>query len=113
MALAFEAFVMFFATLVAFGLKIADPGLVWGFGLSISLVTILLPAVLGKPGGYAIGWGLQVIALILSILLTIANPAGWVCILIATLFFGLWGWAMIAGFTIDKARTAFEKLNVS
>lgn len=113
MALAFEAFVMFFSTLVAFGLKIADPGLVWGFGLSLSLVTILLPAVLGKPGGYAIGWGLQVVALILAILLTIANPAGWVCILIAALFFGLWGWAMVAGFTIDKARTAFEKLNVS
>ena len=112
MALAFESFVIFFATLVAFGLKIAEPGLVWGFGLGMSLVAILLPAVLGKPGGYAIGWALQVLALVLSIVLTIANPAGWVCVLISVLFFGLWGWAMVAGFTIDKARTAFEKLNV-
>jgi hypothetical protein len=111
MALAFEAFVIFFATLVAFGLKIAEPALVWGFGLGLSLVTILLPAVLGKPGGYAIGWVLQIVALTLSIVLTVANPAGWVCIVIAALFFGLWGWAMAAGFTIDKARTAFEKLN--
>jgi hypothetical protein len=109
MALAFEAFVIFFATLVAFGLKLADPALVWSFGLGMSVFSILLPAVLGKPGGYQLGWALQALALGLSISLTIANPAGWVCIIISVMFVGLWGWAMIAGYTIDKARTAFEK----
>ncbi len=109
MALAFEAFVIFFATLVAFGLKLAEPALVWGFGLGMSIFAILLPAVLGKRGGYQLGWALQALALGLSIDLTIANPAGWVCIIISVIFVGLWGWAMVAGFTIDKARAAFEK----
>ena len=109
MALAFESFVIFFATLVAFGLKIADPALVWGFGLGMSVFAILLPAILGKRGGYQLGWALQALALALSIGLAIANPAGWVCIIISVIFVGLWGWAMIAGFTIDKARAAFEK----
>lgn len=109
MALAFESFVIFFATLVAFGLKMADPALVWGFGLGMSVVAILLPAILGKRGGYQLGWALQALALALSIVLAIANPAGWVCIILSVIFVGLWGWAMIAGFTIDKARAAFEK----
>jgi len=41
MILAFEAFVVFFGTLVAFGLKIAEPQLVWGssqLSLSVFLV---------------------------------------------------------------------------
>ena len=77
MALAFEAFVIFFATLVAFGLKLAPPALVWGFGLGMSVFAILLPAILGKRGGYQLGWALQALALGLSIGLAIANPAGW------------------------------------
>ena len=109
MALAFESFVIFFATLVAFGLKLAEPGVVWGFGLGMSVFAILLPAILGKRGGYILGWALQALALALSIVLTVANPAGWVCVIIAIIFVGLWGWAMVAGFTIDKARAAFEK----
>jgi len=109
MALAFESFVIFFATLVAFGLKLADPAVVWGFGLGMAVFAILLPALLGKPGGYILGWALQALALALSIVLTVANPAGWVCVIIAVIFVGLWGWAMVAGFTIDKARAAFEK----
>ena len=109
MALAFESFVIFFATLVAFGLKLAEPGVVWGFGLGMSVFAILLPALLGKPGGYILGWALQILALGLSTALAIANPAGWVCVVISVIFVGLWGWAMVAGFTIDKARAAFEK----
>jgi len=111
MALAFESFVIFFATLVAYGLKLADPAVVWGYGLGLAVLAILLPAVLGKPGGYLLGWALQAAVLAISVVLTVANAAAWVCILIALCFVGLWGWAMIAGFTIDKARAAFEKQN--
>ncbi len=113
MALAFESFVIFFATLVAFGLKMADPALVWGFGLGLAIFTILLPAVLGKRGGYQLGWAVQALALVLSVVLAFANPAGWVFVIISVIFVGLWGWAMVAGFTIDKARIAFENSQIS
>lgn len=100
MLLAFQSFVMFFATLVAFGLKVADPRAVWAVGLSLSLLLILTPAILGKPGSYVWGWTLQV----LSLLTGIWVPLMW---LVGVIFLGLWAWGMIAGGTIDKAREVF------
>jgi predicted membrane protein len=103
MILAFEAFVVFFGTLVAFGLKIAEPQLVWGFGLAFSAVLILTPGYLGRKGSYIFAWALQVLLLVVSFFIP------WMLI-IAIIFVGLFGWAMIAGATIDLARKA--KANV-
>ena len=97
--LAFESFVVFFGTLVAFGLKVADPATVWGFGLAFSGVLILTPGYLGKKGSYWFAWALQVLLLVVSFFVP------WM-LLIAIIFVGLWGWAMIAGGTIDLARKA-------
>ncbi len=97
--LAFESFVVFFGTLVAFGLKVADPATVWGFGLAFSAVLILTPGYLGKKGSYWFAWALQVLLLVVSFFVP------WM-LLIAIIFVGLWGWAMIAGGTIDLARKA-------
>ena len=55
--LGFESFVIFFATLLAFGLEVADPLLVWSVGLSFALLCIVTPAFLARPWGYWIGWG--------------------------------------------------------
>jgi hypothetical protein len=99
MILAFEAFIVFFGTLVAFGLKIADPAIVWGFGLSFSTVLILTPGYLGRKGSYWFGWALQILLLVVSFFVP------WM-LLIAIIFVGMWGWAMIAGITIDLARKA-------
>jgi len=97
MVLAFESFVVFFGTLVAFGLKVADGPTVWGFGLAFSAVLILTPGYLGKPGSYWFGWALQVLLLVVSVLVP------WM-LLISIIFVGFWGWAMIAGYTIDLAK---------
>ncbi|MEY3406724.1 MAG: hypothetical protein RLZZ556_796 [Actinomycetota bacterium] len=103
MILAFEAFVVFFGTLVAFGLKVAEPQLIWGFGLAFSAVLILTPGYLGRKGSYIFAWALQVLLLVVSFFVP------WM-LLIAIIFVGLFGWAMIAGATIDLARKA--KANV-
>ncbi len=103
MILAFEAFVVFFGTLVAFGLKIAEPQLVWGFGLAFSVVLIMTPGYLGRRGSYIFAWALQILLLVVSFFIP------WM-LLIAIIFVGLFGWAMIAGATIDLARKA--KANV-
>jgi len=97
MVLAFESFVVFFGTLVAFGLKVADGPTVWGFGLAFSAVLILTPGFLGKPGSYWFGWALQILLLVVSFLVP------WM-LLISIIFVGFWGWAMIAGYTIDLAN---------
>ena len=109
--LAFESFIVFFGTLVSFGLKIAAPELVWAVGLSLAVVMILTPAVLGRPGGYIFGSALQVVALFISIWTIFRDPAGYVFLILSIIFIGLWAWAMIAGSTIDAAKRALKRQN--
>jgi hypothetical protein len=109
--LAFESFIVFFGTLVSFGLKVASPGLVWAIGLALAIVMIITPAILGRRGGYVFGSALQVIVLFLSIWTIFKDPAGYVFLIIAIIFIGLWTWAMIAGSTIDAAKRALARKN--
>lgn len=103
MLLAFESFVVFFATLVAFGLKVAEPVAVWSVGLSLAFLMILTPAVLRSNASYYWGWTLQFLTLLTGIWV----PLMW---LVGAIFVCLWIWAMLAGTTIDKARDAYNKL---
>lgn len=109
--LAFESFVVFFATLVSFGLKLAAPEVVWAIGLGLAVVMILTPAILGRKGGYIFGSGLQAITLFLSILVITVNTAGYVFLILSIIFIGLWLWAMIAGSTVDAAKRALARQN--
>lgn len=104
MVLAFESFVVFFGTLVAFGLKVADAATVWTFGLIFSTVLILTPGFLGRKYSYIFGWLLQILLLAVSVLVP------WM-LLISIIFVGFWGWAMIAGATIDLANKARSKVD--
>ena len=104
MVLAFESFVVFFGTLVAFGLKVADPFTVWTFGLIFSTVLIITPGVLGRKYSYIFASLLQVVLLVVSFYVP------WM-LLISVIFLGFWGWAMIAGATIDLAKKAREKVD--
>lgn len=103
MLMAFESFVLLFATLVAFGLKAADTTAVWAVGLALALLLIATPAVLGKRGSYLWGWCLQGVVLLTGIWV----PLMW---FLGGIFLCLWAWAMIAGSTIDKARVNYLKL---
>ena len=100
--LAFESFIVFFATLAGFGLKVADGPVVWGVGLTLAFLMIATPAVLGKKGSYGLGWGLQAALVAIGFWLT---PMFY----IGGLFACMWAWAMIAGSTIDKAKAAYER----
>ena len=108
--LSFEAFVVFFATLAAFGLKLGDPTMnlpgtetIWAIGLSFALLCIVTPALLKKPWGYVLGWALQAAILVSGFWL-------WGMFLIGLITTGMWIWALVAGSTIDRARANYEKL---
>ena len=105
--MAVESLVVFFATLVAFGTKVLGPtsddaAKVWAVGLTLSVLFILTPAILGKPGSYAFGWVLQVAVVFIGVWVPLMYVVGGI-------FLCLWIWAMVAGGTIDKARAAYER----
>lgn len=103
--MAFEAFVVFFATLVAFGLKAADGRVVWAVGLSLAFLLILTPGVLGRRGSYVFGWILQAAIIALGFWVVAMFYIGVLCAC-------MWAWAMIAGGTIDRAKAAYEAQNL-
>ena len=106
LVMVFQSVVVFFATLVGFGLQVyPEPAVIWGVGLGLSVVLMIFPAVLGKPGTFLLGWILQGVVLALGI---------WVPLmfLLGTIFLGMWAWGMIAGGTIDRARAAKSKLDL-
>jgi len=105
LVMVFQSVVVFFATLVGFGLQVyPDPAVIWGVGLGLSVLLMIFPAILGKPGTYLLGWILQGMVLSLGI---------WVPLmyLLGAIFLAMWAWGMIAGGTIDKARAAKNKLD--
>ena len=111
LALAFESFAVFFGMLAAFGLKVADGVTVWVVGLTISIVMISLPGVLGKPGSYAFGWFMQFLVFGISVAMIPFHWLGYVLLVFSLIFIGLWGWAMIAGSTIDSANRVLREQN--
>lgn len=111
--LAFEAVIIFFGTLVAFGLKFADGGTIWAVGLSLAAFTMVLPAWIAKPGGYVVGWLLQFTIVAISFWSASVNGVGGFFIFLSLVMLGMWIWAIIAGSTVDTARVAWEKANAS
>lgn len=105
LVMVFQSVVVFFATLVGFGLQVhPDPAVIWGVGLGLSVVLMLFPAVLGKPGTFAVGWVLQGTVIALGLWVPLMYILG-------SVFLAMWAWGMIAGGTIDKARAAKNKLD--
>ena len=106
LVMVFQSVVVFFATLVGFGLEVyPEPAVIWGVGLGLSVVLMIFPAVLGKPGTYLLGWLLQGIVVALGIWVPLMYGLG-------AVFLAMWAWGMIAGGTIDRARVAKSKLDL-
>src|SRR4051794_41375079 len=61
--LVLEAVLVFFATLVAFGLRLAPGSSIWLVGGGLSLLLILLSGFVSRPGGYVGGPVGQVLVL--------------------------------------------------
>ena len=99
--LVLEAFVVGFAALVAFGLRAADPAVVWGLGGGLALSLVLAAGVLGRPGGYVVGSVLQVAVLAAGVVV----PMMWV---VGGIFVLLWVVALRLGGRIDRERSERE-----
>ncbi|MBT2584310.1 DUF4233 domain-containing protein [Arthrobacter sp. ISL-95] len=92
-----EAFVAFFGTLAVFGLRRGevDPGIILGVGIALTVVLVLACAVLSKPWGIALGWGLQLVL----VLTGFAEPTMFI---VGILFAICWWYGIRAGMRIDR-----------
>ncbi|WP_309248133.1 DUF4233 domain-containing protein [Rothia santali] len=97
-----EAFVVFFATLAFFGLEVLQASLavrVWTMigGLVLAAAFVVLCAFLRKPGGYAVGWVLQILLVATGFLV----PAMFV---IGLCFLAAWWYSMVTGVRLDREK---------
>lgn len=88
---------MLFATLVAFGLRVAEPATVWLAGGLLAAAMVLAAGALRSRAGYWLGSALQVPMLVGAL----AVPA---MLLIGGIFVVLWVVALRLGARIDAER---------
>ena len=96
-----EAVLVFFATLVAYGLRLGPSSSVWLVGGALSVLLILLSGFVSRPGGYVAGSVAQVLVL----------AAGfWVptMFVVGGIFVILWWVALRLGGRIDRERAEYD-----
>jgi hypothetical protein len=98
--LALEAVLVFFVTLVVYGLRSVEPGVAFGAGAVLIVALLLTGRLLRYPWGVWIGWVLQVVLLATGLLVPLMY-------LIAACFVGIWIYCFIKGRQIDRQKAAF------
>ena len=108
-----EAFCVFFATLVAYGLSAGGdpwidvkPAWIWGIGGGLFLVLIILSGMVSRPGGYVAGWVAQ--AWVLAAALALPSVARGMAIVVAVVFIVLWAVSLRLGGRIDRERAEYD-----
>lgn len=96
-----EAFLVLFATLVAFGLRVADPALVWAAGGVLMVVLVVLSRLVGQPGSYVAGSVVQLVVLAGALVI----PQ---MIILGIVFCAMWVAALRLGGRIDRERAAWD-----
>ena len=95
--LVLQAVVLFLTGVVTIGT--GDLGAVGslGMGLGLAVLCVLAAGMLGRPGGYALGWAIQAISVGLGFLVTAMFFLG-------VVFGALWATAYFLGLKIDRER---------
>lgn len=106
--LSIEAFIVFFATLAAFGILARDwdstqQWLLVGGGVLLTLVFLLACGMVRRPGGYMVGWVLQLVLIATGFLLPAMFVIGVLCAL-------AWWYAVVKGTTIDRENRERDRL---
>ncbi|RYV51761.1 DUF4233 domain-containing protein [Pengzhenrongella frigida] len=111
--LVLEAFVVFFAALVAFGLRAAPTGVVWAVGGTLSLVLVVLSGMLRRPGAYLAGSVVQGLILASGFVLLFApvraaSFVGGTALGVGIVFVALWVVALRLGGRIDREKAEWD-----
>ncbi len=99
--LVLEVAVLFFATLVASGLRLADPVAVWTLGGAAMFALLLAAGMAGRPGGYVVGSVVQLVPLAAGLRVPMMAVVGGI-------FVVMWVVALVLGGRIDAERAAWD-----
>jgi hypothetical protein len=97
--LSLEAFVVFFATLVFFGLEYASAGVVFAVGGALFLLLILTAGLLRYRAGYWLGWALQGVLVASGFI----EPTMFV---VGGIFAAMWVFGLVRGSSVDELNLA-------
>jgi hypothetical protein len=95
-----EAILLFFVSLVLFGLKTVSPAVAFGGGAAFVVVILLTIALMRWPIGIVVGWVIQAGLIALGLL----NPVMYV---VGAGFAAFWIWCFVRGRQIDRKRREF------
>nr|WP_281254316.1 DUF4233 domain-containing protein [Sanguibacter antarcticus] len=96
-----EAFVVVFATLVAFRLVDAPASQVWLAGGVLAVVLVVLSRLVDAPGGYVAGSAVQLPFLAVSLVIPLM-------VIVAVVFVAMWVVALWLGAKIDRERAEYD-----
>ncbi len=99
--LVLEAFVVFFATLVATALSSVPDATVWTAGAVLVVVCLLAAGLARRPGGVVVGWVVQGLVLATAVVVPAMAVLG-------LAFAALYGWFVVLGGRVDRDRAAWE-----
>lgn len=95
--LVLEAFVVFFAALVMYGLDLATVAVIVGAGTSMVLLCVVAAGLLRRPLGYVLGWIVQVLLVVLGLFVPMM-------LILGLVFLTIWMASMRLGGQIDVER---------
>lgn len=95
-----EAVVVFFVTITAYGLRVLPVGVVFGGGVALFLLLVIVSRIIRHPVGLWIGCVLQVVLVLLGFLL----PIMWI---VGGIFAALWTYCLVKGLQLDRRNAHF------
>lgn|GEM_PF-118785 len=99
--LVLEAILVFFVTLVVFGLDILEPGVAFGGGGALILLLVIGARLLRWAWGVWFGWMLQAVILATGLLVPLMY-------LVAAMFFAIWVYCFVRGRQLDRRNSVIE-----
>jgi len=101
--LGLQAIVLFLTGVVTIGMTDVGAGVSLSLGVGLAVLCVLAAGMLGRPGGYALGWVVQVVSIALGLVVTAMFFLGLV-------FGALWATAYFLGIKVDRERAEREVL---
>jgi hypothetical protein len=95
--LVLQAVVLFLTGTVLIGLTDLGAGAALGIGGGLAVLCVVAAGLLGRPGGYALGWLVQVVSIGLGFVVTTMFFLG-------VVFGALWATSYFLGHKIDRER---------